>query len=354
MLKRALISNQSLPAGGIFAVFGLMLVMVSALISGCSQSDKPLPFKAAFANQTDNVLNFIALEKGYFEKHGLDVQADFYPSGKRAIHDGFLKQDYDIATTAEVPFVFALDDNPDLRIFASIHGADNMNRIVTRWGIDFNSIDQISGKVIGTQQNSAVHYFFHRVYNAFDIPPSDFTLKFYPAEELPQALAKGEIDAFSMREPIVSQAEELLKGEVNIFSMPGIYHQFGVVVTREKTLQEKSLELERYLQALFEARSFAIANPQASIEILAKYLSISIPEAREHWRPSNLQLGLHQGLINTIESEILWRKSLTDVSLGDNVAGLEEFEISDYIYVDVMSKVNPYAVMVVYERQKSE
>ncbi len=345
---------KRLPAGKIFAVFGLMVVMVSALMSGCSQSDKPLPLKAAFANQPDNALNFIALEKGYFAKHGLDVQADFYPSGKRAIHDGFLKQDYDLATTAEVPFVFALDDDPDLRIFASIYGADNVNRIVTRWGVDFNSIDQISGKVIGTQKNSAVHYFFHKVYNAFNIPRSDFTLKFYPAEELPHALAKGEIDAFSMREPFVTQAAELLKGEVNVFSMPGIYHQFGVAVTREKTLQEKSVELELYLQALFEARSFAMSNPQASIEILAKYLSISIPEARELWRPSNLQLGLHQGLINTIESEILWRNFLTDLGLDDKKLDLEKFDLSDFIDVGVMEAVNPYAVMVVYDRQKSE
>ncbi len=358
-LMRSLTSSPAIikrvPAGKKMTGLGVLFLLVfSAFLAGCTESQDPLPLKAAFASQPDNALNFIAYEKGYFKKHGLDIQVDFFPSGKRAIHDGFLKHDYDIATTAEVPFVFALDENPDLRIFASLYGADNVNRIVTRWGVGFNSIDQIAGKVIGTQKSSAVHYFFHRIYNAFEIPRSDFTLKFYPAEELPQALANGEIDAFSMREPYVSQAEALLDGEVNIFSMPGIYHQFGVAITREETLQQKNVQLERYLQALFEARNFAITNPQESIEILAEYLSISIPEARALWRPSNLQLGLHQGLINTIESEIQWRNFLTDLGLDDRKVDLEVFDLSDYVHVDVMSKVNPYAVMVVYERQKSE
>lgn len=332
----------------------LSVFVVSVLLSlfACEKAPKPLAFSIALAEQPDNALNFIALEKGFFKEQGLDVSSQKFPSGKRALEEGFLKGGFDMVTMTEVPFVFAVENHPDLRIFGHTYGADNVNRIVTRQDVGFNSIEQIRGKVIGTQKGSAVHYFFHRVYNSFDIPRSSFTLKFYKAEDLPKALAKGEIDAFSMREPYVSQAEKLMNGQVNIFSMPGVYHQYGVLVASEKVLAEREEAFRRYLKALQQARNFAIHNSQETIEIVGRHLQTSIQEMRSLWRTSNLQLGLHQGLINTIENEIIWRNFLTGLGLDNFYVDLNEFDMSDYIYINVMEDVNPHAVMVVYERNK--
>lgn len=330
-----------------------LLMIVSAILASCSKP-QPLNLTAAIANQPDNVLNYIAIEKGFFEAQGLNFNYDFYPSGKRAFTDGFALKDYDLVTMTAVPFVFALSEHPDLKLFGHIYSANNVNRLVARQDVGFDSIDQIQDKVIGTQQNSAVHYFFHRVYNTLDIPRTAFTLKFYSAEQLPQALASGEIDAFSMREPYVSQAKELLKGQVNIFSMPGVFNQFGILVSNQATIERKPEALKRYLKGLKQARAFALNSPEESIKILAKYLSISVAEARESWRISHLQLGLNQAVINTLEGEIYWRNYLTQLGLDNSKFDLKTFDISKYINIELMMSVNPESVMVIYEHQQSK
>lgn len=304
--------------------------------------------------QADSVLNFIAMEEGFFKKNGLNLEVSTFPSGKRAYQDGFAKGNFDLVVMLDSPFVFAVDKNPDLRIIANIYGSDNGNRIVTRKDVNFDSLDQLPGHKIGTQKSSAVHYFFHRVYTSLGISRDEFSLAFYKAEELPQALASGEIDAFSMREPFVSQASQLLDGEVNIFSMPGIYHQYGVVVARESTIEHKSEALKRYLKSLMEARTFAISNNERGVEILAKYLQVSKSVARQVWRPSHMQFGLYQGLVNTIEEQILWRNHLTDLGLDNHKIDLSRFDVLDYLDVRLMEQVSPFTLSVVYERSESE
>lgn len=336
-------------------IFVFLMAITAGWMSACSvQDDTPMPFKIAMAQQPDNALNFIAFEKGYFEQQGLAVTVEMFPSGKRALEEGFLKRDFDMVSMSEVPFVFALEKHPDLRIFGHMYGADNVNRIVARRGIGLNNIEDLQGKVIGTQKSSAVHYFFHRIYNAFNIPRESFTLKFYKAEELPQALVRGEIDAFSMREPYVSEAERLLNGDVNIFSMPGIYQQYGVMVARGEALKHNKEAYKRYLNALHQAREYAISHSEESIALVARHLNTPVKAARQFWRSSHLQLGLHQGLVNTIENEIIWRNFLTDLGLDSYKVDLTKFDISDYIDFVPMVEVYPHAVMVVYERAKSE
>lgn len=329
-------------------------MILGLLAGGCERQVTPLALKLAIAGQPDNALNFIAIEKGFFAANGLNTDFTLFPSGKRALDEGFLQGGFDVVTLTEVPFVFALENHPNLRIFGHIYGADNLNRLVTRQGIGFSSIEKLEGRVIGTQKFSAVHYFFHRIYNAFEIPRDAFTLKFYSAEALPKALATGEIDAFSMREPYVSQAERLMDGKVNIFSMPGIYHQYGVLVANHDTIKEKSEALKRYLKALMQAREYAISHSEEAIQILAKYLNIEMSQARVLWRPSNLQLGLSQGLVNTIEGELQWRNSLNRLGIDESPIDINKFKVKDYIDIDLMSEVNPYSVMIVYDRSQSK
>ena len=74
---------------------------------------------------------------------------------------------------------------------------------------------------IATQRLSAVHYFLHLFLLKHDI--EDAELEFLKAEELPQALADGKIDAFSMREPFISEAHGLVGNNGIVFRESGTY-----------------------------------------------------------------------------------------------------------------------------------
>lgn len=81
----------------------------------------------------------------------------------------------------------------------------------------------LRGKHIATQRGSAVHFFLHLCLVSHGLTEEDVTLSFMKGEELPAALAEGRIDAFSMREPYVSEASSLLGERVVIFGHKSIY-----------------------------------------------------------------------------------------------------------------------------------
>lgn len=323
----------------------LIIMLFSLILSGCATQDEIDQLSIANAKQPSNALTFIALDQGLFEKHGLEVKIESFPSGKRALqdgllHEGFLKNEFDMAVTADVPFSFARQAHPDLKIFGHIFSANNVNRIIARQDSGITKLSELKDHKVATQKNSAVHFFLHRVLESQQINQDDLSLSYMKAEELPKALSNGTIDAFSMREPFISQASELLDGKVNVFSSPGIHNQFEVLVAKQQTLQAKPRAFEKFIKALLDAQMFVFQHPDQASEIVAKALGVSDDKVRQNWRPSSFQIGLQQGLLVTIEGQQAWINPELSREALPNVL--------DDIHFLVMQKVAPELISIVY------
>ncbi len=317
-----------------------MVLLLTLLLTGCEAPKQVDQLSLAYAKQPSNALTFIALDQGFFQQQGLEVQAESFPSGKRALQDGFYKKSFDMAVTADVPFSFSKQSDTELVTFAHIFSANNVNRIIARQDSGIKQIADLKGHKVATQQNSAVHFFLQRVLHAHQLSDSDIKPVFMKAEQLPQALNSGEIDAFSMREPYITQASELLDGNVNIFSAPGVYNQYELLVAHRQTLEQKPEAFEKFIKGLQQAQNFAYQHPDQATEILAKALGLPINKVRQDWRPASLQIGLQQGLLITLESEQAWlNPGLTTKSLP-NVLGS--------IYFPVMESAAPELISIVH------
>jgi NitT/TauT family transport system substrate-binding protein len=300
----------------------IVIFLAVAGMAGCSDSDTPAggtlvkrdSLSIGVPKEPLGALVIIAAEKRYFDDEGLDVKiVSTYPSGKRALA-GMLGGEVDMTISSEVPLVFQAFQRDDFRVLATIGGSDNEPAIVARKDRGIEKAADLRRKKIATQRGSAVHYFLHLILLRNGISSDAVEIEFLKAEQLPKALADGDIDAFSMREPFVGQAKELLGGNAVVFWQPGVYLKTMNLVALDNLTEERSHVVKKVLRALVRAETYARENRDDAVAIVAKSLEIDQDELKQSFAHVDLEVTLGQALIIALEDEARWaiNNKLTD------------------------------------------
>jgi NitT/TauT family transport system substrate-binding protein len=313
--------------------------------SGCSSTSPPAPseeLSVAITREPLGSLMVVASEKGFFTEEGVSVTiVDKYPSGKRALQ-GLLGGEVDVAPTAEAPIMFRSFERDDFAVVATIGSSDNEPKIVARKDSGIEEPEDLRGKRVATQQASAVHYFLHLFLLRHRIPEDEVELSYLKAEELAPALAEGHIDAFSMREPFVSEARRLVGGEVIVWSRPGLYVKTFNLAVLKQVIREKPEAVQRVLRALVRAEQFAREHPEDAIDIVAKRLETDRAALADIWAELDLRISLGQQLLRALEEEARWALDSGFVQAQQAPNYLEFF------HVDALKEVKPTAVTVIH------
>jgi len=247
----------------------------------------------------------IAADKGYFTEQGLEVVVNNAKTGDAATRAMFVGQ-ADVATVAETAFVFDSFREKDFSLFATIGSWDNEVKIVARTDRDINSIADLRGKVVGTHPKISVHYFLTQALLKHGLTMHDIKPVFMEAGKLPAALERGEIDAFSLREPFIGQARKLLKGNIKVFAEPGLYWKSFSLVARNETLKNRSVALQKFLRALRQAEMLVREQPAKAATILAAHFNRSPEQIASDLKHVKLRLGLERRLVYVLENIVNW------------------------------------------------
>ena len=303
------------------------LIVLTLLLAGCDMGGepgldaglnrdapaRPIPLRLGLPGQPSGALLYIALARGSFGAAGLAVEATDHPSGKRALHDGLLAGQADLISSTEVPVALyglatlgaGSATAPRPRILASICSTDDVNRVVTRASLGVQQPEDLAGRRIATQRASAVHFFWHLFSLEHGIHDPD-GLRFMRAEELPKALAEGEIDAFAMREPFVSQARDQIGDDLRAFAAPGLYAQRELLIVAGGFAADQPDAPRRVIRALLDAERFAQREPAAAARLVADRLGVAPRDILALWPHSDLHVQLDQGLLLLLEEEARW------------------------------------------------
>jgi NitT/TauT family transport system substrate-binding protein len=284
----------------------------------------------------------IAAEKRFFAEEGLDARLDrSYPSGKRALA-AMLEGEVEMTISSEVPLAFQAFERDDFRIVATVGSSDNEPRIIGRREGKIEQPEDLRGKRIATQRGSAVHYFLHLFLLKNQIDEDDVVVSFLQAEELPQALAEGKIDAFSMREPFIGQARSLLADNAIVFQEPGLYVKTMNLVARQDVVEQNAGLIEKVLRSLLRAESFLREHPDEARRLIADQLVGDDPSQFAAILPQmTLEMSLGHSLVLSLEDEARW-------AVGEGlVEGEEPPDYVKLLYLDAIKQVKPAAVTVI-------
>jgi len=287
-------------------------------------------------------LAILAEQQGFFAQAGLDVRVTEYPSGKRALQEGLFADSVDVAGTATGPIVFHSLERDDFSVIATVFFSDDIVRVVARRDSGIQRPEDLRGKRVATQEASAVHYFLHLFLLHYNLSENDVQRSFQKAEKLPAALANGDIDAFSLREPYVSEASALLHDNAVVFAAPGIYRFTANLVVLNSLIEQNPAVIGKMISALIQAEEFAGKHPEQSMQIVSERLGIRAAELSALWQGLDLRVSLEQSFLLSLEDEADWvmRSGFTDTTTRPNYL--------NFIYLDGLNSVKPEAITVIH------
>jgi sulfonate transport system substrate-binding protein len=156
-----------------------------------------------------NAAVWIAEDKGYFEKEGLDIEIKEFTSGKASFND-MLNGGGDISTVAPTPIMFNSFKRQDFSIIATFVYSDNDFKVIARKDSGISQAKDLKGKKVGIVDGSTSQFFLSAFLTLRGLKDSDVETIDFESADLPRALNDGKVDVIVIWEPHVYNAGELL------------------------------------------------------------------------------------------------------------------------------------------------
>jgi len=247
----------------------LVLVLFSLFIVGCvpfEEVESQKPIKIALNVWPGYAHAFIAQEKGFFEKNGVNVEL-------------ILKEDYsesqDLYLYGDVDGVFevysdTIFHNAEGIISKVVYVADYSDTGDVIIGKpEFNSLADLNGKKVGIEGiNTFSHLFVLSALEGAGILEGNFELENVAANDVLTALDNNQIDAGHTWEPTTSAAVEKgykILGKAG--DVPGVITD--VLVFNKKTIEERPEAVQAIVKSMFEARDFVYSNREEALDIMS-------------------------------------------------------------------------------------
>jgi NitT/TauT family transport system substrate-binding protein len=181
-----------------------------------------------------------------------------------------------------------------------------------------------------------------------DIDPRRIKLTPRAPERIPEALARGEVDAAAIWEPYASQAMAALGADAIVLPSPRVYTQHFGLVAERRTLAARESELVRLLRALVRAQHFITDEPEAARALFAAQRGVA-PALTGAWMAEqDYRVRLDQSLVTTMESELRWAARAGIEGFEPGASGARGATVLRAIEPALLRKVAPDAVGVVH------
>jgi len=295
---------------GRVSVIGLSLIAVVAsafawfgLPSRIFTPDDPVTLRLAAYEGDVGALNWIAQDRGFFQRAGINVVIKGYNSGNAAI-EAMRAGEVDVATAADLVVAKRSFDETDLRIVADICRYWNKGMIGRRdHGV--TNPAALRGKRIGVPATSSAEHNLMVFLALHEISTSDVTIVDLQPAQLVEAIAGGSIDAAIVWQPHVLAIERRL-GANAVTLMEGGTEAHLLLVTREATLSAQPAGLTGLLKGVVQADTWVADHPDLAKAWLANRFALTQDYLEVIWPRMQLAVSLPQEILAAMDSEARW------------------------------------------------
>lgn len=294
-------------------IFALCSCLIMALLPGCprtktKQSNKEPrtvePVRLC-RSTTMLLLLVVAEKKGFFASEGLAVETKEFPIGKEALA-GLFNGTCDFASAAEPPVVETALSRDDFRVISALQISDNLSRIVARSDRGISRPAELRGKRIATVKGTAPHYFLDVYLKKTGIAPEQATVVFLEANRLLPALKAGKVDAISMTNKVVLQAQQELGPTAVLLEAPGLCRNYYMLMATTRLLRDRPDAALKFLRALARAEDLIKREPHAAKELARSYQNVTPDDIDHLWDFYQHRLSLETAMVMGLEETARW------------------------------------------------
>lgn len=225
----------------------------------------------------------VAIERGIFEKHGLQVELVNFAGSTDQLLESIATSKADAGVGMIHRWIKPLESGFDVKLVSSSHGG--CTRLVGYAPAGVTSLQKLKGKTIAVSDlNSPGKNFFSVLLVKAGLDPEkDVNWRQFPADMLGLAVEKGEAHAIADGDPNLFLIERRTKGLVELASnLSGEYASktccvLGVSGKLVRTEKPVAAALAR---AINEASDFVANYPNESAKIYSPYSKVSVADLR--------------------------------------------------------------------------
>jgi ABC-type nitrate/sulfonate/bicarbonate transport system substrate-binding protein len=278
----------------------------------------------------------VADEKGFFKQEGVNVKMNLHPSGLDAMK-GMIRGEAQVATVSDIAFAIHMNENPSLRIIASI-GTSVGSQIVGRKDRNIHEPSDLIGKRIGYSPGTGSDYHFHAFLLTNHISINDITAVAIPPARQAEAVLTGEIDAVSAFDTYSFVVRKGLGDNAVAWdSQNRLAYQWLLTANESSTKSPEAIK--RLLKALIRAEDFILTNKDETKAIISRKWNLSPEYISYGWSRSRLDVSLNQSIITSIQSYVKW-----DMVRKGKPANPPD--VLQRLYTGALNEINPKLVTI--------
>jgi len=215
----------------------------------------------------------VAKDKGFFARHGLDVDLVNYAGSTDQLLETLATGKADAAVGMALRWLKPMEQGFDVKIVASLHGG--CMRLLVPANAGINEVADLKGKIIGvSDMNSPAKNFFSIIIKKAGLDPDvDVEFKPFPGPLLPIAVAKGEAHALADGDPNTYLWLKDGKLKELTSNLAGEYASRAccIVGVRGSLLREDKPTAASIALALLDAAEYAAHNPAEAAATYAPF-----------------------------------------------------------------------------------
>jgi sulfonate transport system substrate-binding protein len=269
-----------------FSVILLALLLPSLALA---QAQNPVKLKVGMVAAVDMLALPIAVERGFFEKYGLDVTiARPYATGVDALNA--LQAGETDMVQAGVPAIGAILRGMDLVFFGNFSGnatklgSDATLALIANGdsGIKKGDLKSLKGKKIATSFGTINHLYILGLLEKAGLTPADVTLVNTPPPEMTVALLAKGVDAFVAWDPAPIIGMKDVPGAIEVIRGGDVISYLGFNIALRPWVEKNGATIQKFLAGVSEADQWMRKNPKQAAAIGTRWipgLKLDVAEA---------------------------------------------------------------------------
>ncbi len=250
----------------------------------------------------------VAIKKGFFEKNNLIVNVVPVQTGDESLK-AMISGSADIALAGIIPFSFLAIEHSEARIIAQTASARD-NQIIANKESGILNPKDLKGKTIGYAKTTASDIGVEKFLKSNGLTEKDVKLVNLKPLAMPQALASGEIDAYSIWEPHIVNGQKAIGDRAIVFGgEENVYTWHPAIVVKDSIIKSNGEALSRFLKAWKEAEEYLKTNREESMVIVAEYTKIPVESVRRIWGEYDFRTELSADTEKILDVDLNWANS---------------------------------------------